>query len=140
MHYSISYRVLIGQVDVSSHLSNVHYYELFKSALFSFLYRHNFSELVKPNDLWPVVFNESCEFYKEVFFDDIVTIQVFFSDISEKRTKYLCNAHMYNANGDKVAVWKSLHGIMNRKTRKIEPLPETAAKLFFTYNGSELLK
>jgi acyl-CoA thioesterase FadM len=138
MKYLTEYKVLSGQVDITNHLSNVQYYEFFKSALFSFLQEYKFSTLNQPLDLWPVVFNESCEFFKEVMFNEPVFIEIFFTDLSEKKHKYLCHGIMKNKNGERLAYWKSLHGVMNRTTRKIEPMSEKAFNLLKKFS-EELL-
>ena len=39
--------------------------------------------------------------------------------------------------GEKLATYKSLHGIMNRQTRKIESLTEAAAELILKHYDSE---
>ena len=51
MKYSTTYRVLSGKVDETRHLSNIQYYEFFKSAIFLFLHENKFSELNQPKDL-----------------------------------------------------------------------------------------
>lgn len=133
MKYSLTYRILAGQVDITEHLSNVQYYEFFKSTIFSFLHQHQFSELNKPKDLWPVVFNESCEFHKEILFDEQITVEIFFSDLGAKKNKWLCTGVMYNEQGVKAATWKSYHGIMNRENRRIEPLSDAAVDFILKY-------
>ena len=135
MKFKRNYRVLAGQVDTTNHLSNVQYYEFFKSCAFAFLYDINFTALNEPNDLWPIVFNESCEFYHEVLFDQEISVELHFTDLSEKKNKYLCHGLMYDMNGNKMAYWKSSHGALDRKTRKIVPMSDAAFAVFQQYCG-----
>lgn len=129
MRYSSSYHVLIDQVDESSHLSNVQYYHFFKNAVFAFLHEHKFTELNQPDDLWPVVLKESCEFHREVLFNQLINVDIYFSDFGKNKNKYLCNGIMSDENNEILAEWKSFHGILNRSTRKISPMTEQAFNL-----------
>lgn len=133
MHFFTTYKVMAGQIDVSNHVGNVQFYELFKSGVFEFLYKNKFAELVKPKDLWPVVLSESCEFHHEILFNEEVKIEVFFSDIGPHNNKYVCNGILYSQAGIKAATWRSFQGILNRETRKIEPLPAPALELILAY-------
>jgi acyl-CoA thioesterase FadM len=140
MRYSVNYRVLSGQVDETKHLSNVQYYEFYKSAAFSFLKKYEFAELNKPLDLWPIIFGETAEFYKEVFFDDIIRVDIFHNDFSDKKNKYSCNGVIYNSDGDKIAAFKTAAALMNRETRKIEPMTDAALALLKQYSEDSLIE
>ncbi len=69
-----------------------------------------------------------------MLFDQEIRVEIFFDKLSERKNKWLCIGVMYNhETGEKVASWKSLHGMMNRKTRKIEVLTDTAVELIKQY-------
>lgn len=136
MVYTKEYSVLASQIDANSHFSSVAYYDLFKSTLFSFFENSKFKEIVTPLDLWPVVLEESCHFYKEIFFDEVVQVSIYFSDISEKWNRYVCHGILvHHASNKEAAVWRSHQGILNRTTRKLASLPKEAVDILETLTG-----
>ncbi|MFZ9035936.1 MAG: acyl-CoA thioesterase [Francisellaceae bacterium] len=131
--YIKTYTVMSGHIDVTEHMSNVEYYEFFKSAIFAFLYENNFSSLNEDDDLWPIVLEESCKFYKEVLFNSEIKVSISFKYIGENKNKWLCIGEMHNTDGVVCAVWESLHGILNRKTRRIQPMTDGMFNLISLY-------
>jgi acyl-CoA thioesterase FadM len=134
MRYKTEYRVMSGQIDFLHHLSNVQYYEMFKSAMFSLLFKWKYFELNGAERIMPVVFSDGCEYHKEVFFDELVTVEIYFGQLSEKRHKWYCHGIMYNEAGEKVATYKCFVGNMNLVTRRIQPLPQAIIDLFLDYS------
>lgn len=131
MKYHREYRILDSQIDVTGHMSNVEYYSYFKTLFFSFLNEIKFTQLVGDKDLWPIVFDESCKFKKEIYFDDIITVSFSFTEI--KTNKWSIIGEIHNENGELCAEYISNHGILNRNIRKIDTLPVKAVSAILEY-------
>lgn len=132
MIYTSNFKILESQVDQTNHLSNVQYYAFFKSCLYEFFDEIKLAEIAKT--LWPVVFEETCSFKQELFFKDTITVTLDEINIYPKKNKWLVIMNMLK-NGNPVARYESLHGILDKAKRRIVPLSDSVLELMLNHRA-----
>ena len=114
-----------SDVDANGHLANSAYTNFMSHARMSFFMEYGFSfEILKSNNLGPVVFYEHMYYFKESFLGTPIKVSIEISGLSEDGTFFSFAHNFYNHKGEHLAHCEMLGSWIDLRTRKLSHLTE----------------
>lgn len=139
--YKKEFEIRWSDVDANRHLANSAYTNFMSHTRMAFFGEHGFSlSEINKKKIGPVVFYEHMYYFKESFINDIITVTLEVSGLSEDGMFFMFEHNFYNQKGENLAYCEIQGGWIDLKARKLCGLPEPLLELAQKFPKSESYK
>ena len=121
--FTKQFEIRWNDLDANKHLANSSYVNYMSHTRMAFFEANGFSlDTITKYDLAPVVFYEHIYYFKEAHLNEIITVGLEVTGISEDGMFFGFNHHLFNSSGENIAHSEMLGAWMNSNSRKLTSL------------------
>lgn len=136
--YSKTFEVRWADCDANNHMRHSAYADMAAHTRVNFLASIGLTDQwLKENQLGPVLFKETTEYYSEVFINEILTVTVEPYLSSGSKKTFTMQSKLYKANGELAARVMIHNALIDLKLRKVVELPGKVLESPIYYAGEK---